>query len=155
VIVVSRFAVHIVDPLDARSRWLVAASSLVFWGLGKVIVARAAMTSSGWREVMARGLRELAIGMGFYVIPSLVTVWALAFMGGHASFAGWEGNHGPWWRLRHLNILLSDTLLLPIWVAALGVPAAALSRERATWLVPAGGVAMFVVLIATHLWLID
>lgn len=145
-------------PLRGGPYAVELATAVVFWVVGLTLSAVGFSMLDGPRSLGSHLLLTAAIGGCFFVVPLLSIVWSLAIANGYASLTvllAHAGNHGPFRRICHLRQILHDCLLVP-WVACgLGRLAFAVKPSREAMLVSIGSFVVFLVLIASHYWLID
>ena len=152
------FPFGLCQPLTRTSLVFVFLALTTYWGLGFFFFKLRMEEWSGWKPLLTRLPLTLAIAGLFFVIPMLVTIWALAAKTGNIHFDAWgtyEGNHGPWRHVYDLRKLVSRTLLLPLCSFVFGFLSLLIKPTRLGAIVLIATIIISFCLFNSHYWLID
>lgn len=144
--------------LHGRSRAILDITNAAYLWPSLVIVALGLPGNADWRGLAATGVAALAAATLLFLVPTLATVWTLALAEGHGPAGDWGthlGNHGPWRRVCHLRILLSEAFALPLGAGVLALVSRLARRTSIGLAALTASVASYLGLVLSHAWLID
>ncbi len=130
----------------------------VYLTIGVAISRWLLFTGFGWRSTLSSIFLNVAVAISLFVIPLPSVISALAIKDWNIAietWRGWEGNHGPWYRLYHLRRLVNYAFQVPqgsLYFASLSF---IIRCNKLALVVLLGSIVLFFSLIFTHHWLID
>lgn len=133
-------------------------TSIVYWCTGIYLLRMSLLVKQGWRKFLSSYICSLAIGSLCFVLPMLVTLWVLAFDSENIPADSWgvtDGNHGSWRYAYDLRKMLSHIYLIPVISVFLSFVSWVIKPTWRSVEVIIASVAMFIILLVSHNWLID
>ena len=126
--------------LHVKSLVFVAATGIIFWGIGLLLSPRASQTLSGIREALANHFSKKAIAELIFVVPLLFAIQTLDVTHGRIWLDTWwigKGAYGNWGQVVTLKAFTILALLLPVDSCLFGLLSLCLKRSEAGFLVSA------------------
>lgn len=143
-------------PLEGIYFTFILLVALTYWSIGFYLLVRSFSQSSKEVSKVSDVFQEIGNGALFFVFPLLVCLWALAINSGNLPTAYiYEENHGPWHYNHYLINILFGILVLPLISSLFCLLSFVVRPSIKSVIVLLSSVGVLLVLVVSHLWLID